>query len=100
MILTLMKTIWRRWKGVAHGIIRAQNWTLMAITYFVAVGPVAVIMRLKHKDLTDRGLGDPEGQHVLRVHVRSHGVAAPELDRQGLHAAKRPDRDWLRARLC
>ena len=46
------------------------------------------------------GLGGPEGQHVLGVHTWSHGVAAPELDRQGLHAAKRPDRDWLRARLC
>ena len=62
MILNLMKTIWRRWKGLAHGIIRGQNWLLMAVAYFTAVGPVAFVMRLRDSDMTDRGLGDPASE--------------------------------------
>lgn len=81
MILTLMKTIWRRWKGVAHGIIRAQNWFLMSVAYFVAVGPVAVVMRLKHKDLTDRGLGDPDSSTYW---------LDPAMGQQDIRRAQRP----------
>jgi len=81
MILALMKTIWRRWKGVAHGIIRAQNWILMAVAYFVAVGPVALVMRMTNKDLTDRGLGDPEATTYW---------LEPEMGHQDIQRAQRP----------
>jgi len=57
-MLELMKTLWRRWKALAHRIIRGQNWMLMGIAYWVGMGPVAFFMRMKHKDLIDRGLGD------------------------------------------
>lgn len=59
-MLHMMKALWRRWKGLAHGIIRAQNWLIMAVAYLVAMGPVAALMRLKSNDLIDRGLGDPD----------------------------------------
>jgi hypothetical protein len=75
MILRLMKTIWRRWKGVAHAIIHAQNWFLMAVAYVVAVSPVAVILRLYHRDLTDRGLGDEEaGSYWLEVSMGQEDI--------------------------
>ncbi len=81
MILRLMKTIWRRWKDLAHGIIRGQNWFLMAVAYFVAVGPVAVVMRLIHKDMTDRGLGDEQcGSYWLK----------PSMEPQDIRRAQRP----------
>jgi hypothetical protein len=81
MILTLMKTIWRRWKRVAHGIMRAQNWFLMALTYVIAVGPVAIVLRIKHRDMTDRGLGDPD--------AKSYWLE-PELGEQDIVRAQRP----------
>jgi hypothetical protein len=81
MILTLMKTIWRRWKRVAHGIIHAQSWILMAVTYIVAVGPVAVVMRLGSKDLTDRGLGDPSAVSYWQE---------PSMGHQDIRRAQRP----------
>ena len=59
-MLRMMKAIWRRWKGLAHGIIRVQNWLVMAVAYVIGMGPVAFFMRLKSNDLIDRGLGDPE----------------------------------------
>jgi len=55
-----MTALWRNWKALAHRIIAAQNWVLMAIAYVIAMGPVSVIMRIKNPDLIDRGLGDPE----------------------------------------
>ncbi len=81
MILSMMKTIWRRWKGFAHGIIRAQNWTLMAIAYITAVAPVAIIMRLIDNDMTDRGLGDREsGSYWLK----------PMMSKEDIRRAQRP----------
>ena len=61
-MLALLKMLWRNWKGLAHRIIAVQNWLVMAIAYAVGMGPVAVIMRIKHPDLIDRGLGDPESK--------------------------------------
>ena len=81
MILTLMKIIWRRWKAVAHGIIRAQNWFLMAVAYVVAVGPVSIVMRLTHKDLTDRGLGAPD--------LESYWLE-PQMGPEDIRRAQRP----------
>ena len=60
-MLELLKLLWRRWKGLAHRIIALQNWIIMAIAYAVGMGPVALIMRMKHADLIDRGLGDTDG---------------------------------------
>jgi len=81
MILALMKTIWRRWKKIAHGIIRAQNWLLMAIVYVVAVAPVAIVMRLMFSDMTDRGLGEAD----LETYWLEPGMAPEDI-----HRAQRP----------
>ena len=61
-MLALMKTLWRRWKALAHRIIAGQNWLIMAIAYGIAMGPVSLVMRLKYPDLIDRGLGDPDAE--------------------------------------
>lgn len=44
-----MKVIWRAWKGVAHRIIQAQNWFLMSIVYWIALAPVAILLRLSRR---------------------------------------------------
>ena len=36
-MLALLKTLWRHWKGLAHRIIAAQNWLVMAVAYGVAI---------------------------------------------------------------
>ncbi len=59
-MLALLKTLWRHWKGLAHRIIAAQNWLVMAIAYGIAMGPVSFVMRLKNPDLIDRGLGEED----------------------------------------
>ena len=80
-MLAFMKFLWRRWKGLAHRIIAAQNWLVMAIAYAVGMGPVAVIMRMKHPDLIDRGLGDPESA--------SYWIPLND-ERQDIRRAQRP----------
>ena len=57
-MLGLFKIIWRHWKGFAHKLIKAQNWFLMALVYWGAVAPVAVMMKLRGRRLLDRTLGD------------------------------------------
>jgi hypothetical protein len=60
MMLALMKTTWRTWKGMVHGLNAAISWTLMSIAYVSALGPVASYFLITRTDLTDRGLGDTE----------------------------------------
>ena len=45
-MLSLFKRLWWLWKGLAHELISAQNWVLMAFVYWVAVAPIAVIFKL------------------------------------------------------
>ena len=59
-MLAFMKTLWRHWKGLAHRIIAAQNWLIMALAYGIAMGPVSLVMRIKNPDLIDRGLGEED----------------------------------------
>ena len=80
-MLQVMKAIWGRWKGLAHSIIRAQNWIVMAVAYVIGMGPVAVIMRLKNADLIDRGLGDIEAD--------SHWIKRND-DPQDIRRSQRP----------
>ena len=80
-MLELMKTLWRRWKALAHRIIRGQNWLLMGVAYWVGMGPVAFFMRMKHKDLIDRGLGDPSSP--------SHWLPLAD-QKQDIRRAQRP----------
>lgn len=59
-MLALMKTIWRGWKGFAHKLVSGQSWLLMAIVYFVAVGPVSIYVKLDARRRLDRGPADPQ----------------------------------------
>ena len=80
-MLALMKTLWRRWKALAHRIIAGQNWLIMAIAYGIAMGPVSLVMRLKYPDLIDRGLGDPD--------AKSFWIPL-ENEREDIRRAQRP----------
>ncbi|MCB9764894.1 MAG: hypothetical protein H6739_34275 [Alphaproteobacteria bacterium] len=61
-MLPLMKRIWRAWKGLAHRIITAQNYVLMAIVYWVALAPVALVLKLvRHEVVPAAPEQDPEG---------------------------------------
>ena len=53
-MLALMKSVWRAWKGLAHRIIKAQNWILMAWVYCFAVAPVALVLKLIGHSLVRR----------------------------------------------
>jgi hypothetical protein len=66
-MLGLLKTIWRRWKALAHGIIAVQNWVLMAVAYGVGLGPVAVVMRLTGAELLDGGQAGESDSHWLPI---------------------------------
>jgi len=57
-MLPLFKAMWRGWQGFAHRLIKAQNWFLMALVYWLALAPVAVMMKLGGSTLLDRSLGD------------------------------------------
>ena len=80
-MLRMMKALWRRWKGLAHGIIRVQNWLVMAVAYLIAMGPVAFFMRLKGADLIDRGLGDSDSE--------SYWIVMSD-ERQDIRRSQRP----------
>ena len=55
-----MKKLWRGWKGVVHRINDVIAFVLMAITYLIAVTPVALFFKVFYRDVLDRGLGDPQ----------------------------------------
>lgn len=76
-----MKTIWRSWKRVVHGLNAGIAWTLMTIAYFTAIGPVAAWFKLTGADLTDRGLGDTEAD--------SYWLDVPP-DEEDIRRAQRP----------
>ena len=80
-MLSVMKALWRRWKGLAHGIIRAQNWLIMVVAYGVGMGPVAFIMLVRGEDLIDRCLGDLEGE--------TYWLSLP-AEEQDIRRAQRP----------
>lgn len=57
-MLGTFKVIWLGWKRFSHKLISAQNWFLMSLVYWLALAPVAVMMKLRRARLLDRGLGD------------------------------------------
>jgi len=57
-MLSLFKTLWRKWQSFAHRLIKAQNWFLMSLVYWLALAPVAIAMKLKGSVLLDRSLGE------------------------------------------
>lgn len=59
-MLELFRRMWVGWQGVAKGILAAQNFFLMAVAYFVGVGPVAVGMRLAGRKMLDTEPADPQ----------------------------------------
>ena len=80
-MLSFMKMLWYRWKGLAHRIIKGQTWVVMGAAYWIGLGPVALVLRMKNRDLIDRGLGDPSSA--------SHWIALTG-DRQDIRQAQRP----------
>ncbi len=58
-MLGTFKVLWRGWKRASHRLISAQNWLLMALVYWLALAPVALLLRLRRAQLLDRGPGEP-----------------------------------------
>lgn len=78
-MLTLMKRIWTAWKGVAHRIVQAQNFVLMALVYIFAVAPVAVLLKVSRRPVVPPP-PQPDGQGSLWQPVRSGRL---DMDRAG-----------------
>ena len=53
-MLSLMKSLWRAWKRLAHGIIAVQNGVLLLMVFVFGVGPAALLARLSRRELLDR----------------------------------------------
>ncbi len=58
-MLSLLKTLWRGWKGFAHKLVAGQSWLLMAIAYIVAMGPASIFIKLNKERRLDRAPADP-----------------------------------------
>jgi|GEM_PF-3420922 len=59
-MLGLMKTIWAAWKAFTHGLVKVQSQVLMALVYFLALGPVSLFIKLSPRRRLDRAPADPE----------------------------------------
>ena len=80
-MLNLLKTVWRKWKGLAHGIVHAQTWVLMGFIYWFTVGPVSFMYKLFNPDPIDRKLGDPDASSYAKP---------VETEIQDIRQAQRP----------
>ena len=61
-MIWLFKRIWWREKAFLHGIIKVQNWLLMAFVYVVAVSPVALVLKLFRRKMLDMSPPDPSAK--------------------------------------
>jgi hypothetical protein len=61
-VIRFFKGIWRREKAFLHGIIKAQNWLLMALVYVFAVSPVAIVTKLFGRRMLDMSPPDPNAE--------------------------------------
>ena len=80
-MLNFMKRTWWGWKGMVHGINAGISVTLMAIAYWVGMGPVALGFHLFRPDPVDRGLGDPDAETDWQE---------PRMGRQDVRRSQRP----------
>lgn len=61
-MLSLLKTLWRGWKSLAHKLVAGQSWLLMAIAYVTVMAPVAAYVKLNRHRRLDRGPSDPHAE--------------------------------------
>ena len=61
-MIRFFKGLWRREKALLHGILKLQNWILMALVYVIAVAPVAVFLKLFRREMLDRSPLNPEAK--------------------------------------
>ena len=50
-MIPLFKAMWRAQHAFLHGLIQTQNRILMAVTYLIAIAPVALVFKLMGKRL-------------------------------------------------
>tara|TARA_B100001250_G_scaffold343963_1_gene312807 strand:+ start:356 stop:604 length:249 start_codon:yes stop_codon:yes gene_type:complete len=62
VLIRFFKGLWRREKAFLHGILKLQNWILMALVYVLAVAPVAILLKLFRHEMLDKSLPDPEAK--------------------------------------
>ncbi len=82
-MLHAMKSIWKAWKGLAHGIISAQNSALLIVVFVFGMTPSALIARITGRKLLDRA-PLKEGEQP-----ETHWKPLPEQQRD-LEIAQRP----------
>ena len=58
-ILRFLKTLWSFWRRVADQITHVLNLIIVLLTYFLAIGPVGLTLRIVNKDPMDKAF-DPE----------------------------------------
>ncbi len=71
-MITIMKFLWRRWKGIVHKINDVIAFFLMGFTYLFAVAPVALFFKFTGQKLLDRSLGTPS--------MKSYWLPKKEID--------------------
>ncbi|NOY27406.1 MAG: hypothetical protein GXP62_16190 [Oligoflexia bacterium] len=82
MVLSLMKTLWRRWKGLAHLLVKAQSWILMAVVYVFAMGPISIFIKLDKRRRLDRGPPPPGAEtYQCAVPPISSGAGTSDVGR-------------------
>ncbi len=54
-MLEIFKQLWVGWNRGIRAVMRVQSQAIMAMAYFLAIGPIAVLFRLTGRTLLDRG---------------------------------------------
>lgn len=59
MVLERFKRMWVGWNRGVRRVMTAQTAILMAVAYVLAIGPVALVLRLLGRSMLDRKPADP-----------------------------------------
>jgi hypothetical protein len=65
-MIPLFKAMWRAQHAFLHGLIQTQNRILMAVTYLIAIAPVALVFKLMGKRLLPEVPRDAESYWIPR----------------------------------
>lgn len=53
-VKAVVSWVWSKWKKVGHFITRILNTILLVLAYAVAIGPVAIALRIAGQDILDK----------------------------------------------
>jgi hypothetical protein len=61
-MLEIFKQLWVGWNRGIRAVMRVQSQAIMAVAYFFAIGPIALLFRLAGRTLLDRGRAPPNAR--------------------------------------